>query len=120
METPDPYSASEEFVGCELEPVADRIIVQQDAAVTKVGEIILSPGAQEKPLVGTVVAVGRGRVNEYGDIVPMLSKSGDRVLFSPYCGTRIEHQGEELLIMREEDLLAFDRSGQRALPGSET
>lgn len=113
-ETPDPYAAAAEFVGCTLEPVADRIIVQQDSAAAKSeGGVLLSAGAQEKPMRGTVVAVGRGRTNEYGELVPMYSKAGDRVLFAPFCGSRVEFEGEELLIMREEDVLAFDRS---ALP----
>ncbi|HBD07846.1 MAG TPA: co-chaperone GroES, partial [Syntrophobacteraceae bacterium] len=63
--------------------------------------------AKEKPQQGQVIAVGKGKLMEKGDIVPLTVKEGDRVLFAKYAGTDVKVDGEELLIMREDDILAI-------------
>lgn len=91
----------------ELKPLSDRVIV---AALTqaeeKIGSIIVPDTAKEKPLEGTVRAVGPGRTEE-GQIIPMAVKTGDRVLYGKYSGTEVKRGGEDLLIIRESDILAI-------------
>jgi len=92
-----------------LQPLGDRIIVKPLAAeeVTK-GGIVLPDTAKEKPQEGEIVAVGRGKVTEDGKLQAMEVKKGDRVLYGKYSGSEITtKKGEELLIMREEDVLAI-------------
>ena len=90
-----------------IKPLYDRIIVKRTKAeeVTE-GGIIIPDESREKPCEGTVVAVGKGRLGEGGSIIPMEVVEGDKVLFSVYSGVEMMHEGEELLIMREEELLA--------------
>ena len=89
-----------------IRPLQDRIIVKrvQEEEKTK-GGIIIPDTAKEKPIEGKVVAVGNGKVQEDGKVRPLDVKAGDRVLFSKYAGTEIKIDGEEHLIMREEDIL---------------
>ena len=89
-----------------IRPLQDRIIVKrvQEEEKTK-GGIIIPDTAKEKPLEGMVVAVGNGKVQEDGKVRPLDVKAGDRVLFSKYAGTEIKIEGEEHLIMREDDIL---------------
>lgn len=92
-----------------LQPLGDRIIVKPLAAeeVTK-GGIVLPDTAKEKPQEGEVVAVGKGKVTDDGKLQAMEVKKGDRVLYGKYSGSEITtKKGEELLIMREEDVLAI-------------
>ncbi len=89
-----------------IRPLQDRVIVKriEEEEKTK-GGIIIPDTAKEKPQEGRVVAVGKGKVNEDGKITPLDVKVNDRVLFGKYSGTEINIDGEEHLIMREEDIL---------------
>ncbi len=89
-----------------IRPLQDRIIVKrvQEEEKTK-GGIIIPDSAKEKPIEGKVIAVGNGKVQEDGKVRPLDVKAGDRILFSKYAGTEIKIEGEEHLIMREEDIL---------------
>ncbi len=90
----------------EIRPLQDRIIVKrvQEEEKTK-GGIIIPDTAKEKPVEGKVIAVGNGKVLEDGKVRPLDVKKGDRILFSKYGGTEVKIDGEEHLIMREEDIL---------------
>jgi len=90
-----------------VKPLADRIIVKAAEAeeMTK-GGIILPDTAKEKPQQGKVVAVGPGKVSDSGNIVKVTLKSGDKVLYGKYSGTEITVDDEDVLIMRESDILA--------------
>jgi chaperonin GroES len=86
-----------------VKPLHDRVIVKADAAETKTaGGIIIPDTAKEKPQRGTVVAAGIGKKDE-----PMTVKVGDAVLYGKYAGTEINVEGQDLLIMRESDILAI-------------
>jgi chaperonin GroES len=89
-----------------IRPLQDRIIVKrvQEEEKTK-GGIIIPDTAKEKPIEGKVIAAGNGKVLEDGKVRPLDVKAGDRILFSKYAGTEIKLDGEEHLIMREEDIL---------------
>jgi len=89
-----------------LRPLQDRLLVQrvEEEEKTK-GGIIIPDTAKEKPAEGKVVAVGKGKVDENGKPIPMEVKKGDRILFGKYSGTEIKIEGEEYLIMREDDVL---------------
>ncbi len=88
-----------------VRPLHDRILVKrlEEAEVTR-GGIIIPDTAKEKPIQGKVVAVGTGKILENGDVRPLSVKEGERVLFSKYGGTDVKIDGEEYLIMREDDL----------------
>ena len=89
-----------------IRPLQDRIIVKRIAEEDKSkGGIIIPDTAKEKPQEGKVVAVGKGKINDDGKITPLDVKVNDRVLFGKYSGTEINFDGEEHLIMREEDVL---------------
>ncbi len=89
-----------------LRPLQDRIIVKRLEEETKTaGGILIPDTAKEKPQKGEIVAVGKGKKTEDGKIVPMDVKAGDKVLFGKYAGTEIKIEGEEFLIMREDDIL---------------
>ena len=90
-----------------IRPLNDRILVKrlEEEEMTK-GGIIIPDSAKEKPAEGEVVAVGKGKVNDKGDRVQLDIKVGDRVLFSKYGGTDVKLDGEDHLIMREDDILA--------------
>jgi chaperonin GroES len=88
-------------------PLQDRVLIkrlEEDVAKTK-GGLYIPDSAKEKPQQGKVMAVGKGRVNDEGKITPLDVKTGDKVLFGKYSGSEIKVDGEELLIMREEDIL---------------
>jgi chaperonin GroES len=89
-----------------IRPLQDRIIVKrvEEEEKTK-GGIIIPDTAKEKPIEGKVIAVGNGKVLEDGKVRPLDVKAGDRILFSKYAGTEIKIDGDEHLIMREEDIL---------------
>ena len=91
-----------------LRPLQDRILVQrvEEEAKTK-GGIIIPDTAKEKPAEGKVVAVGNGKVGDDGKRIPLEIKKGDRILFGKYSGTEVKIEGEEQLIMREDDVLAI-------------
>jgi len=90
-----------------VKPLADRVIIKAAEAeeMTK-GGIILPDTAKEKPQQGEVVALGPGKVSESGSLVDMTLKTGDKVLYGKYSGTEITVDGEDVLIMRESDILA--------------
>jgi chaperonin GroES len=89
-----------------LRPLQDRILVKrvEEEEKTK-GGIIIPDTAKEKPAEGKVVAVGKGKLDENGKRIALESKKGDRILFGKYSGTEVKIEGEEYLIMREEDVL---------------
>jgi len=90
-----------------LRPLHDRVLVKPLEADTKTaGGIIIPDTAQEKPQEGKVVAVGNGKVAEDGKKTPLDVKKGDKVLFSKYSGSEVKLDGEDHLIMREDDILA--------------
>jgi chaperonin GroES len=89
-----------------VRPLKDRILVKRlEEQEQKIGGIIIPDTAKEKPQQGKVVAVGKGRVNDKGDVFPLDVKAGDTVLFGKYSGTEIKLDGEEFLIVREEEVL---------------
>ena len=89
-----------------LTPLHDRVIVKRiEEKETVKGGIIIPDSANEKPQEGEVIAVGAGK-REKGELIPLDVKPGDRVLFGKYGGTEIKLEGEELLILREEEILA--------------
>ena len=91
-----------------LKPLADRVIIRPMEAEEKTkGGIILPDTAKEKPIEGTIVAVGPGKISEDGKPVKMEVKVGDKVLYGKYSGTEVTVDGEELLIMRESDIFAI-------------
>ena len=91
-----------------VKPLHDRVIVKrvEEEATTK-GGIIIPDTAKEKPIEGKVVAVGGGKLLDNGQKQPLEVKAGDRVLFGKYAGTDIQIEGEEHLIMREDDIIAI-------------
>ena len=90
-----------------IKPLGDRIVVKRLAAETKTaGGIVLPDSAKEKPKAGKVISVGEGRLLESGERGKMSIKKGDQVLFTSYAGTEISHDGEDVLIMNESDVLA--------------
>jgi chaperonin GroES len=89
-----------------IRPLQDRIIVKRlEGEEKSKGGIIIPDTAKEKPQEGKVMAVGKGKVTEDGKLQPMDVKKGDRVLFSKYAGTEVNIEGEEHLIIREDDVL---------------
>jgi len=89
-------------------PLHDRILVQRVEQETKTkGGIIIPDTAKEKPIEGKVIAVGQGRIGEDGKVLPLDIKKGDRVLFGKYGGTEVKIDGEDYLIMREDDVLGI-------------
>ncbi len=89
-------------------PLHDRVVVKRVNAEEKTsGGIIIPDTAKEKPMEGEVVAVGPGARNEQGAVVPLDVKAGDRVLFGKWSGTEVKIDGEELLIMKESDLMGI-------------
>jgi len=91
-----------------IRPLADRVLIEPDEVSEDktAGGIIIPDTAKEKPQQGKIVAVGPGRIDENGKVVPMNVKSGDKVLYSKYGGTEIKHEGKTYLIMAETDILA--------------
>jgi chaperonin GroES len=91
----------------------DRLLVERvEEAEVKKGGIIIPDSAKEKPQEGTVVAVGSGRRNEKGEIVPLEVKAGDRILFGKYGGNDVNIDDHEYLILREDEVLAIVGSGE--------
>lgn len=90
-----------------VKPLHDRVVVRALEAETRTsGGIVIPDNAQEKPTTGEVLAVGTGRVATDGRVLSMAVKVGDRVLFGKYAGTNVKVNGEELTILREEDIFA--------------
>ena len=91
-----------------LKPLHDRILVErvEEAEKTK-GGIIIPDSAKEKPAEGKVVAVGAGKTADDGKLIKLQVKKGDRILFGKYSGTEVKIEGDEYLIMREDDVLGI-------------
>jgi len=91
-----------------IRPLNDRVVVKRlEEAKKSKGGIIIPDSAKEKPAEGVVMAVGKGKVNEKGERTALEVKKGDHVLFSKYGGTDVKLDGEDLLIMREDDILGI-------------
>lgn len=89
-----------------IRPLQDRVIVQRIKEEEKTkGGIIIPDAAKEKPQEGKVIAVGKGKVNDEGKVIKLDVKPGDKILFGKYSGSEVKMNGEEYLIMREDDIL---------------
>ncbi len=96
-------------------PLHDRVVVRRVDEDTKTaGGIIIPDSAKEKPMQGEVLAVGPGARNEKGEIVPLDVKAGDLVLFGKWSGTEVKLDGDELLIMKESDIMGVLKSAKSA------
>jgi chaperonin GroES len=96
-------------VAAKLKPLGDRVVIRpivKDEMVTK-GGVILPDTAKEKPQEGKIIAVGPGRLDENGKRIAMDVKTGDKVLYAKYAGSEVKLDDEELLILRESDILAI-------------
>ena len=90
-----------------LRPLHDRVIVQREEEErTSPGGIVIPDTATEKPIQGRVLAVGNGKILDGGDVRALDVKVGDKVLFGKYSGTEVKVEGDDLLVMREEDIMA--------------
>lgn len=90
-----------------IRPLHDRVIIKRlEEERTSPGGIVIPDTAAEKPVKGKVIAVGRGKILENGEVRPLDVKVGDNILFGKYSGTEVKVDGEELLVMREEDVMA--------------
>ena len=89
-----------------IRPLHDRVVVRRmEEERTSAGGIVIPDSATEKPAQGEILAVGKGKVGENGNVTPMDVKVGDKVLFGKYAGTEVKVGGEEVLVMREEDIM---------------
>lgn len=89
-----------------IRPLHDRVVIRRtEEEHTTPGGIVLPDSATEKPIQGEVVAVGNGKITDSGEVRPLDVKVGDKVLFGKYSGTEVKIGGEELLVMREEDIM---------------
>ena len=90
-----------------IRPLHDRVIIKRlEAETTSAGGIVIPDSATEKPIKGEVIAVGNGKILESGEKRALDIKAGDKVLFGKYSGTEVKVDGQELLVMREEDVMA--------------
>ncbi len=90
-----------------LRPLHDRVVVKRmEEERTSPGGIVIPDSATEKPIKGEVLAVGNGKISDSGDVRPLDLKVGDTVLFGKYSGTEVKVDGEDLLVMREDDVMA--------------
>ena len=90
-----------------IRPLHDRVILKRmEEETTSAGGIVIPDSATEKPVRGEIIAAGNGKRLESGDIIPLDVKVGDHVLFGKYSGTEVKVDDEELLVMREEDIMA--------------
>ncbi|MEX0733140.1 MAG: co-chaperone GroES [Steroidobacteraceae bacterium] len=90
-----------------IRPLHDRVIVKREDEERKSpGGIVIPDTAAEKPIRGKIVAVGKGKILENGNVRPLDLKVGDKILFGKYGGTEVKVDGDELLVMREEDVMA--------------
>jgi chaperonin GroES len=90
-----------------IRPLHDRVIVKRlEEERTSPGGIVIPDSAAEKPVQGKVMAVGKGKILEDGQVRPLDVKVGDKILFGKYSGTEVKIDGEELVVMREDDLMA--------------
>lgn len=87
-------------------PLRDRIVVRRQAETTSAGGIVIPDTAAEKPILGVVVAVGPGKALDSGTVLELAVNKGDKVLFGKYAGTEVELEGEQYVVMREDDIMA--------------
>ncbi len=91
-----------------IRPLHDRVVVKRmEEERTSAGGIVIPDSATEKPVRGEVLSVGKGKIAENGDVRPLDVKAGDQVLFGKYSGTEIKIDGEEVLVMREDDIMGI-------------
>jgi chaperonin GroES len=96
-------------------PLHDRVLVRRVEGEEKTkGGLIIPDTAKEKPSEGEVIAVGEGARKESGELIPMAVKAGDRILFGKWSGTEVKIEGEDLLIMKESDILGVITEGKSA------
>jgi chaperonin GroES len=89
-----------------IRPLHDRVVVRRmEEERTTAGGIVIPDSAAEKPIQGEVIAVGNGKILDNGEVRPLDLKVGDRVLFGKYSGTEVKLEGEDFLVMREEDIM---------------
>jgi len=94
-----------------IRPLHDRVVVRRmEEETTSAGGIVIPDSATEKPIRGEITAVGNGKITDRGDLRALDVKVGDTVLFGKYSGTEIKMEGEELLVMREDDIMAVIES----------
>jgi chaperonin GroES len=90
-----------------IRPLHDRVVIRRmEEERTSPGGIVIPDSAAEKPIKGQIMAVGKGKILESGDIRPLDVKTNDKVLFGKYSGTEVKVEGEDLLVMREDDIMA--------------
>jgi chaperonin GroES len=98
-----------------FKPLHDRVVVRRIEGDTKTaGGLIIPDSAKEKPQEGEVIAVGEGARKDSGELIPMSVKAGDRILFGKWSGTEVKINGEDLLIMKESDILGIVEGGAAA------
>lgn len=89
-----------------IKPLHDRVVIKRlDEERTSAGGIVIPDTATEKPSRGEVIAIGPGKMLDDGKVVPLAVKQGDKVLFGKYAGTEIKLEGEEVIVMREDDIM---------------
>ncbi len=90
-----------------IRPLHDRVLVKRmDEERTSPGGIVIPDAAAEKPIKGEIIAAGNGKILENGEVRPLDVKAGDKVLFGKYAGTEVKVNGDELLVMKEDDIMA--------------
>ena len=90
-----------------IKPLFDRVVIKRmEEEKLSAGGIVIPDSATEKPIKGKVIAVGKGKILENGEVRPLDVKVGDNILFGKYSGTEVKVDGEDLLVMREEDVMA--------------
>jgi chaperonin GroES len=91
-----------------IKPLHDRVVIERlQEELTSAGGIVIPDTAKEKPMRGKVVAIGTGKMLDSGNIIPLGVKPGDEVLFGKYSGTEIKIEGQELVVMREDDIMGI-------------
>lgn len=89
-----------------IRPLHDRVVIKRmEEERTTAGGIVIPDSATEKPVRGEVIAVGKGKILENGEVRPLDLKAGDKVLFGKYAGTEVKVEGEDVLVMREDDIM---------------
>jgi chaperonin GroES len=98
-----------------FKPLHDRVVVKRIESDTKTaGGLIIPDSAKEKPQEGEVIAVGEGARKDSGELIPMAVKAGDRILFGKWSGTEVKIDGQDLLIMKESDILGVIEGGAKS------
>ena len=98
-------TATKKKVG--IRPLSDRVLVKpQEGSEERIGSLYVPDTAKEKPMQGTIVAIGTGKLDDKGKLIPFNVKVGDKVLYGKYSGTEVKLDGDEYLMMRESDLFA--------------